>query len=154
MKVRRRHKIVFLFCVLYLLLVVEPGWAYIGPGAGFAFLSSFLVFIVSFILVGFYLLSLPLRIILRVIIRKKRNAKHAFDRVVIVGFDGMDPKLVEHYMGEGSLPNLLRLRANGTFTSLATTCPSISPAAWSTFMTGVDPSYHNIFDFITDRTLR
>jgi len=149
MKLRRQYSIIVPVCIMYLLLVAEPGWAYIGPGAGFAFLSSFLVFIVSFILVGFYLLSLPVRIILRAIFRRTPNAKHAFDRVVIVGFDGMDPKLTHQYMQEGNLPNLLRLRTEGVFTSLATTCPSISPAAWSTFMTGVDPSYHNIFDFIT-----
>jgi hypothetical protein len=61
---------IFLISVLYLLMLADPGWAYIGPGAGFAFLSSFLVFIVSFILVGFYLLSLPLRIILKAIFRQ------------------------------------------------------------------------------------
>jgi hypothetical protein len=38
---------------------------------------------------------------------------------------------------------------NRDFTSLATSYPSISPVAWSSFMTGVDPSHHNIFDFIT-----
>lgn len=149
MKVRRRHNIIFPVCILGLLLVAEPAWAYIGPGAGFAFLSSFFVFFVSFILVAFYLLSLPLRIILRAIFRKKSNANHAFDRVVIIGFDGMDPKLVGHYMGEGSLPNLMRLKEGGAFAPLATSRPAISPAAWSTFMTGADPSYHNIFDFIT-----
>jgi len=70
-------------------------------------------------------------------------------RVVIVGFDGMDPELASRFMSEGRLPNLAKLRDNGTFRPLRTTFPAISPVAWSTFQTGVNPGKHNIFDFLT-----
>ncbi|NIY18409.1 MAG: nucleotide pyrophosphatase, partial [Nitrospinaceae bacterium] len=57
------------------------------------------------------------------------------------------------YMNEGKLPNLARLRAEGTFLPLQTTYPPISPVAWSTFQTGGNPGQHNIYDFLArDRT--
>jgi len=68
---------------------------------------------------------------------------------VIVGLDGMDPQLAEKYMSEGKLPNFSGLKGHGGFAPLATSYPAISPVAWSSFMTGVDASHHNIFDFIT-----
>ena len=37
----------------------------------------------------------------------------------------------------------------GGFQSLASTLPPISPVAWSSFQTGVNPGKHNIFDFLT-----
>ena len=40
--------------------------------------------------------------------------------MVVVGFDGMDPKLAEAFMKEGLLPNFRRLKARGAFTALAT----------------------------------
>ncbi len=60
----------------------------------------------------------------------------------------MDPELTERFIGEGRLPNLKKLRDKGTFNKLRTTYPAISPVAWSTFMTGVNPGKHNIYDFL------
>ena len=51
-------------------------------------------------------------------------------------------------MAEGKLPNLARLRATGGYERLRTTYPALSPVAWSTFATGVNPGKHNIFDFL------
>ena len=129
--------------------LASPAFAYIGPGAGFAFLSSFLVLIVTFALALFYLVSWPLRYIVRALLRKGAPKGASVKRVIIIGLDGMDPGLARKFMAEGKLPNFTKLAGSGTFTSLGTTYPSISPVAWSSFMTGVDPSHHNIFDFIT-----
>ena len=74
-------------------------------------------------------------------------------RVVVLGLDGLDPTLAEQWMAEGHLPNLSALAKSGSFTRLGTTYPAISPVAWSSFMTGVDPARHNIFDFL-DRDVR
>jgi predicted AlkP superfamily phosphohydrolase/phosphomutase len=60
----------------------------------------------------------------------------------------MDPKLVQTMLEQGRLPNLARLRERGTFRPLATSCPAMSPVAWSSFMTGVTPGRHGIFDFL------
>ena len=58
----------------------------------------------------------------------------------------MDPGFVERHWAD--LPNLARIRARGSFTRLATTTPPESPVAWSTFITGLDPAGHGIFDFV------
>jgi predicted AlkP superfamily phosphohydrolase/phosphomutase len=130
--------------------IVAPGAeAYIGPGAGFAVLSSFLVLAVSFVLALLSLLLWPFRLLLAAVRGRRGRRAASVDRVVILGLDGLDPSLTDTFMGEGKLPNFARLRAQGAFTPLATSYPSISPAAWSSFMTGVDCSFHNIFDFLT-----
>jgi predicted AlkP superfamily phosphohydrolase/phosphomutase len=69
-------------------------------------------------------------------------------RMVILGVDGMDPKLLAQYMQEGVVPNLSRLASSGGFMPLQTSTPPQSPVAWSTFITGMDPGGHGIFDFL------
>jgi len=69
-------------------------------------------------------------------------------RVVVVGLDGFDPKLVAPLLAAGSLPNLARLRSEGGYASLQTTHPAQTPVAWSTFATGANPGRHGIFDFV------
>ncbi len=133
---------------------IETAHAYIGPGAGFAFISSFFILLVSILLAVMTILFWPLSLVIRGLKTKKRSfAKHDTKRVIIVGLDGLDPDLATQYMQEGKLPNLSELGSSGTFQKLQTTLPPISPVAWSTFITGVDPSRHNIFDFL-NRDLR
>jgi hypothetical protein len=67
-------------------------------------------------------------------------------QVIVIGVDGMDPGFVDRHWAD--LPNLARLRDQGSFTRLATTTPPQSPVAWSTFITGLDPAQHGIFDFV------
>ena len=74
-------------------------------------------------------------------------------KLIFLGLDGLDPGLAERYMAEGKLPNLSRLREQGGFHRLRTTFPALSPVAWSTFATGVNPARHNMFDFL-NRNLR
>jgi predicted AlkP superfamily phosphohydrolase/phosphomutase len=69
-------------------------------------------------------------------------------KVVVLGFDGMDPRLCERLMDEGRLPNLARMRASGGYRPLGTSIPPQSPVAWSNFISGAGPGVHGIFDFI------
>lgn len=69
-------------------------------------------------------------------------------RVIVLGFDGLDHDLTRQLMAEGRMPSFARLAAQGSFAPLATTVPPQSPVAWSTFITGLDPGGHGIFDFI------
>ncbi len=135
--------------ILLFLISGLPLAAYIGPGAGFAFLSSFLVLFLTFFLAIFSFLSWPFRFFFRLIRGKKAYKKSQVDRVVILGLDGLAPELAEQYMAEGKLPNLSRLKQEGAYARLQTTTPAISPVAWSSFMTGSEPSKHNIFDFLS-----
>jgi predicted AlkP superfamily phosphohydrolase/phosphomutase len=69
-------------------------------------------------------------------------------RVIVLGFDGLDYALTREMIAQGRLPNLARLAQSGSFTPLGSSIPPQSPVAWSTFITGVDPGRHGIFDFI------
>src|SRR5437764_11094339 len=69
-------------------------------------------------------------------------------KVIVLGFDGVDARYTEQWMNEGKLPNLARLRAQGTFRPLRPTLPAQTPVSWSTFSTGIDPGRTGIFDFL------
>jgi predicted AlkP superfamily phosphohydrolase/phosphomutase len=138
-----------LFATTLLLVLASPLSAYIGPGAGFAFLSSFLVLFMTFLLALFSFLSWPFRFLWKAVRGQRAYKKSPIDRLVILGLDGMEPTLAEKFMAEGKLPNLARLKKEGAYSRLKTTTPAISPVAWSSFMTGSEPSKHNIFDFLS-----
>ena len=69
-------------------------------------------------------------------------------KVIVIGFDGMDPKILSRLMEEGKLPNFKKLAEEGDFKELGTSMPPQSPVAWSDFITGMNPGGHGIFDFI------
>ena len=132
-----------------LALGAEPAHAYIGPGAGFAFVGSLVVLLTTFALAIGILLTWPIRLLYRWIRVGDPYREALAKRVVILGLDGMDPGLAAKFMREGRLPNFEKLAGKGVFRTLDTSVPSMSPVAWSTFSTGADASQHGIFDFIT-----
>ncbi len=69
-------------------------------------------------------------------------------RVVVLGLDGLDPKIIRALMESGRTPNFQKLASMGAFHELGTTMPALSPVAWSTFITGTDPGSHTVVDFI------
>ena len=69
-------------------------------------------------------------------------------KLVILGFDGMDPRLVERWMEEGKLPTFKKLAAEGGFYRLETSTSPESPTSWSSFAIGGNAGKHNIFDFL------
>ncbi|MEW5806089.1 MAG: alkaline phosphatase family protein [Acidobacteriota bacterium] len=144
----RRFKKFTLIAGLFLFISL-PAQAYIGPGAGFAFLTSFFIIFLVFLLAILSLLAWPFRFIFRLLRGRRVFGKSSINRLVIIGLDGMEPSLAEKYMTQGKLPNLLKLKENGSYARLQTTTPAISPVAWSSFMTGSNPSKHNIFDFLS-----
>jgi predicted AlkP superfamily phosphohydrolase/phosphomutase len=122
--------------------------AYVGPGAGFAVVGSLGVVLIAFFLALGSLISWPFRAIRRAIRGRKLRGRSSIRRAVVLGLDGLDPVLVSRFMSEGKLPHFKQLAETGSFVPLETSCPSMSPVAWSTFATGVDASRHNIFDFL------
>jgi predicted AlkP superfamily phosphohydrolase/phosphomutase len=66
----------------------------------------------------------------------------------VLGVDGMDPQILGRLIDEGKMPHFARLAAEGSFQRLGTSNPPQSPVAWSTFVTGLDPGGHGIFDFV------
>jgi predicted AlkP superfamily phosphohydrolase/phosphomutase len=136
------------------LLVAFPSAveAYIGPGAGFALLSSFLVMLVTVVLAMAAIVAWPARALWR-LVTGKRKPVASIRRLVVIGLDGQDPAITDRLLAEGKLPNFARLASIGAYTRLKTTFPSVSPVAWSSFSTGTSPARHNIFDFL-DRDRR
>jgi predicted AlkP superfamily phosphohydrolase/phosphomutase len=131
------------------LALAPAAFGYVGPGAGFAVVTSFFAIFASMLLAVFAFLTLPFRRLIRAIKRRRAHAKARVNRVVILGLDGLSPEIVGRMMAEGKLPHFSRLAEEGAFRPLATTVPAVSPVAWSSFQTGVSPARHNIFDFLT-----
>jgi predicted AlkP superfamily phosphohydrolase/phosphomutase len=69
-------------------------------------------------------------------------------KVLVLGLDGVDPRLVERWVAEGKLPAFRRLIGMGGIRPLRSSIPPQSPVAWSNFITGTDPGGHGIFDFM------
>jgi predicted AlkP superfamily phosphohydrolase/phosphomutase len=141
-----RHKIrIFLFLII--IIFTDSLHAYIGPGAGFALLSSSFVLVLTFILAVLSLFIMPVKLLIIFFRRRKVYSNALAKRVIVVGFDGLDPELCEKYISMGELPNFAGLKEQGCFKKLQTTFPSLSPVAWSSFATGVNPAKHRIYDF-------
>lgn len=134
--------------LLLLLFFALPAWSYVGPGAGFGILTSFLVFVNALAVSLLSFLFWPVLALVRRARLRGRPLKPRAKRLVILGLDGLSPLLVEKMWEKGELPNLKALAAQGTFRHLGTTTPGVSPVAWSSFQTGVNPGKHGIFDFL------
>ncbi len=132
-------------------VLAYSGLAYVGPGAGFAVAPLLWgLFIGLFILA--LVIAMPFLVVSRLFSRYVlgwRPPTGSARRVIVIGFDGLDPGLARRYMRRGLLPNFSRLAEEGSFSPLDISIPSISPSSWSTFMTGADASRHNIYDFLT-----
>ena len=70
------------------------------------------------------------------------------ERVLVIGWDGADWDILDPLLDRGEMPNLADLIASGTRGVLRSTLPINSWAAWSTFLTGVDPGRHGVVDFV------
>jgi hypothetical protein len=138
-----------LLATLLVLLAPGPAHAYIGPGAGLAIAGSFWAVFNAICLAVLLLLTWPVRLVWRTLFGRRPPARSRFKRVVILGLDGLDHGLTEKLLSEGKLPHLEALRKQGCFKPLGTTLPPISPVAWSSFQTGVNPGKHAIYDFLT-----
>ncbi|MCO6430856.1 MAG: alkaline phosphatase family protein [Deltaproteobacteria bacterium] len=145
----RLRSFLFLCTLFSALFVPQDALAYVGPGAGFAFIGSGFVFILTLLLALVTISFWPLQWAWRKATGKRISKNARTRRVVVLGLDGLEPSLVDKFISEGKLPNLKSLSENGSYKRLGTTLPALSPVAWSSFQTGVNPGAHNIFDFLT-----
>jgi len=77
-----------------------------------------------------------------------RSSRSGAKKMLVLGFDGMDPVVVRRLIGSGDLPNMKRLADTGTFTMMRSTIPPQSPVAGGSFIAGADPGVTGIFDFL------
>ncbi len=69
-------------------------------------------------------------------------------KLLVIGLDGAPYPLIQAWSAAGYLPNLAHLIANGSFGVLRSTIPVHSPTAWASFITGLNPGKHGVFDFV------
>ncbi len=79
--------------------------------------------------------------------------KRAASRVLLVGADGLEWRVLQPLFAQGKCPNLRRLMERGGFGRLSTMVPTLSPILWTTIATGKQPEQHGIHGF-TDADLR
>ena len=68
-------------------------------------------------------------------------------KVVILGFDGYSPDLAFRWADQGRLPSLRAMMARGAWGPLRSVIHPITPAAWTSMVTGTNPGRHGIYDF-------
>lgn len=69
--------------------------------------------------------------------------------MLILGLDGATLDIINPLIKQGRLPHLARLQKEGAWGPLRSTLPPVTAAAWSTFMTGLNPAKHGIFQWRT-----
>jgi len=69
-------------------------------------------------------------------------------RVVLIGVDSFDWRIIDPLIRRGTMPNLARLVERGTRANLKTIRPILSPVIWTSIATGMKPSRHGIVDFV------
>jgi len=68
-------------------------------------------------------------------------------KAFILGIDGGTFDVVLPMVERGKLPNLARMIRQGAWGPLRSTIHPITPAAWSSFVTGKNPGKHGVYDF-------
>ena len=65
-------------------------------------------------------------------------------RLLVIGWDAADWRLLHPLLDAGKLPNLLRLVESGTSGALMGTAPPLEPVAWTTLATGRFAEHHGV----------
>lgn len=69
-------------------------------------------------------------------------------KLILLGLDGADWEIIDHYIAEGELPTFKRLKQEATWGYLGSLEPTFSPMLWTTIATGKSPDEHGIVDFL------
>lgn len=67
--------------------------------------------------------------------------------LLVIGWDAATPELVDPWMADGTLPHLATLARRGASGRLRSLIHPLSPAAWTSAFTGLNPGRHGIWDF-------
>ena len=66
--------------------------------------------------------------------------------VLLIGWDGATFDIIEPLIAQGRLPNIASLMKDGVWARLKSTIPPLTPVAWTSISTGVNPGKHGIYD--------
>lgn len=73
------------------------------------------------------------------------------EKWLMVGWDGADWELILPMLEAGELPHLERLMRGGSYGTLHSIVPTLSPAIWTTVATGRTPGEHGILHFYNQK---
>jgi predicted AlkP superfamily phosphohydrolase/phosphomutase len=65
--------------------------------------------------------------------------------ILMIALDSAEPQLIERWIEDGTLPNLKRLRENGSYGRLASSAKWLDGAPWPTFYMGSTPADHGVY---------
>lgn len=65
-------------------------------------------------------------------------------KIIILGMDAAEWRLINRFIERGGLPNFKRLKQIGTCGNLKTIEPTLSPIIWTSILTGQTPDKHGI----------
>ncbi len=69
-------------------------------------------------------------------------------KVMVLGFDGVDPEFLEYLIEEGRLPNFARLFREGAYAPCQSFKPTKSVVIWTSIATGKRMEKHGIIDWM------
>ena len=76
--------------------------------------------------------------------------KASAEKIMVLGVDGLDPRLTRKYIDEGKLPNFKKLIERGCQRHdlvMLGSQPTVTPPQWTTLATGCNPCVHGITQF-------
>ena len=76
-----------------------------------------------------------------------KGVQETAPKLIVLGWDAATWDLLSPWVAEGKLPNLAKLMQSGCYGSIRSTSLPVSPAAWSTIITGQNPAKHGVFDW-------
>jgi len=68
-------------------------------------------------------------------------------KVLVIGIDGATWDVLDDYLLRNYMPNLYKIKTKGYFGVLRSTDPPITPAAWTSCITGCQPYTHGVLGF-------
>jgi predicted AlkP superfamily phosphohydrolase/phosphomutase len=68
-------------------------------------------------------------------------------KVLLIGWDAADWKVIHPLLDAGKMPNLERFLEQGVMGNIATLQPALSPMLWTSIATGKRPYKHGVHGF-------
>lgn len=69
-------------------------------------------------------------------------------KTMVIGWDGATFDIIKPLVDKGRLPNIASLMQNGVWCKFESTIPPLTPVAWTSIITGVNPGKHGIYDLL------